>query len=100
MVRIETIVKSLRKDHSDLESTEFELVFSFPSEKMAKEYFRKIYHWEHHDSMIKYQLDGIYFSGFKIKTDLNAKHLRHLTECYVDLASETEGNLYRWKLWV
>ena len=38
MDRIETIVKSLQKDHSDLESTEFELVFSFPSEKMAKEY--------------------------------------------------------------
>ena len=100
MDRIETIVKSLQKDHSDLESTEFELVFSFPSEKMAKEYFRKIYHWEHHDTMIKYQLDGLYFSGFKIKTDLNTQHLRHLTECYVDLASETEGNLYRWKLWV
>ena len=100
MDRIETIVESLRKDYSELESTEFELVFSFPSEKMAKEYFRKIYHWEHHDTMIKYQRDGMYFSGFKIKTDLNAKYIKCLTECYVHLASETEGNLYHWKLWV
>lgn len=100
MDRIETIVESLRKDYSELESTKFELVFSFPSEKMAKEYFRKIYHWEHHDTMIKYQLDSMYFSGFKIKIDLNTKHLKYLTKCYVNLASETEGNLYRWKLWV
>ena len=99
MDRVETIVKSLRK-YYELESTEFELVFSFPSEKMAKEYFEKIYHWEHNDRMIQYKLDGMYFSGFKIKTDLNAKHLKYLTECYVNLASETDGNLYRWKLWV
>jgi len=100
MDRIETIVKSLRKCRSDLESTKFELVFSFPSDEMAQEYFRKTYHWEHHDSMIKYQLDDLFFSGFKIKTDLNAKNLMYLTKCYVDLAAETKGNLYRWKQWV
>lgn len=100
MGRIETVVESLRKDYPDLESSRFELVFSFSSEKEAKEYFRKIYHWEHHDSMIKYQLNGMYFSGFKVETDLNAKHIKNLTDCYVDLASETHGTLYRWKLWV
>ncbi|ATD01458.1 hypothetical protein PSPO_b1640 [Pseudoalteromonas spongiae UST010723-006] len=39
--------------------------------------------------MIKYQLDDLFFSGFKIKTDLNAKNLICLTKCYVDLAAET-----------
>ena len=100
MDRIETIVESIGKVYPKLESGIFELVFSFCSEIAAKEYFMKIYHWEHHDTMVSYQLNADYFSGFKIETDLNAKHLKYLTDSYVDLASETQGSLYRWKIWI
>ncbi|KTF18221.1 hypothetical protein [Pseudoalteromonas sp. H105] len=100
MDRIETIVESIGKVYPELESGKFELVFSFRTEKAAKEYFMKIYHWEHHDTMVSYQLNADYLSGFKIDIDLNAKHLKYLTDSYVVLASETQGNLYRWKLWI
>lgn len=95
MERIETVVESLRKYHPELESRKLELVSSFSSEKEAKEYFRKIYHWEHRVSMLKYQLNGKYFSGFKIKIDLNKRCIKHLTNCYVNIASANRGTLYR-----
>ncbi|KJY96051.1 hypothetical protein [Pseudoalteromonas ruthenica] len=100
MNRIATLVGSLRKAYPEIESCKFELIFSFPTEEAAKEYFRKTYHWEHHDGMIKYQLNGECFSGFKTEIELNANYIKHLTGCYVDLASETQGSLHRWKLWI